>query len=120
MAGPWWLYNLMQVGVVAVTVIAMFLIVTQLPQGLLGTPDMHVIGNGSWGNHLIWFADRTTAALPEAIALSLPMWVYKVLILAWALWLSLALLKWLPWTWQCFARDGFFRSRTQANDESPA
>lgn len=119
-AGPWWLYNLMQVGVVAVTVIAMFLIVTQLPQGLLGTPDMHVIGNGSWGNHLIWFADRATAALPEAVALSLPMWVYKVLILAWALWLSLALLKWLPWTWQCFARDGFFRSRTQANDESPA
>jgi hypothetical protein len=34
-----------------------------------------------------------------------------VLILVWALWLSFALLRWLPWVWQCFAKDGFWHSR---------
>ncbi len=32
---------------------------TSLPQGLLGTPDMHVAGYGSYGNVLRWFADRS-------------------------------------------------------------
>jgi hypothetical protein len=82
-----------------------------LPIGLLGEPNMHVTGNGSYGNYLIWFADRSDSVLPGASAVTVPMWIYKVLILGWALWLSFALLKWLPWTWQCFSKDGFFRSR---------
>jgi hypothetical protein len=45
------------------------------------------------------------------MAWSLPLWVYKLLILAWALWLSLALIRWVPWTWQVLARDGFLQSR---------
>ncbi|HNP36575.1 MAG TPA: hypothetical protein PKK10_12060 [Woeseiaceae bacterium] len=112
--GPWWVYNLMQVAVIALTVIAMVAIVSSLPSGLLGAPNMQVTGNGSFGNHLSWFADRTEALTPTALAVSAPMWVYKALILAWALWLSLALTRWLPWAWQCFARDGFFRSRRAA------
>ena len=72
---------------------------------------MHVTGNGSYGNALTWFADRTDDLLPIATAWSLPMWIYKVLILAWALWLSFALLRWLPWVWRCFAKDGFWHSR---------
>ncbi|MBT8099760.1 MAG: hypothetical protein KJO82_08420, partial [Gammaproteobacteria bacterium] len=112
----WLLFNLQQLGLTVMTVIALVAIVTSLPGGLLGTPDMHVAGNNSWGNHLVWFADRSDAALPGALAISAPMWIYKALILAWALWLSFALLKWLPWTWQCFAREGFFRSRSQGQN----
>jgi hypothetical protein len=108
---PAWRYNLQQVAVILLTAVALLGIVASLPQGLLGTPDMHVAGHGSYGNHLQWFADRTDSNLPRALAISLPIWVYKVLILAWSLWLSFALIKWLPWTWQVFARDGFFRSR---------
>ncbi len=107
----WWRYNLLQVGLVLLTVAALGAIVVSLPMGLLGTPDMHVTGNGSWHNELRWFADRTDSMLPAATAITAPMWIYKVLILAWALWLSFALLKWLPWTWACFSRQGYFRSR---------
>ncbi len=110
-AGTWWHYNLQQAVVIALTVLALLAIVVSLPLGLLGTPDMHVVGNGSTGQYLTWFADRTELLTPIAWAWSLPMWVYKTLILVWALWLSLALLAWLPWTWRCFVRDGFFRSR---------
>lgn len=109
--GPWWRYNLQQLLVVLLTVAALLAIVASLPVGLLGTPDMHVTGNDSRGNALSWFADQSAAAMPVANTLSVPMWIYKALILGWALWLSFALLRWLPWTWQCFARDGFFRAR---------
>lgn len=109
--GPRWRYNLQQLLVVLLTVAALLAIVISLPIGLLGTPDMHVTGNDSSGNALSWFADQSAAAMPVAKAVSVPMWIYKVLILVWALWLSFALLRWLPWTWQCFARDGFFRAR---------
>ena len=107
----WWRFNLMQVLIVSLTAIALISIVVSLPTGLLGEPNMHVTGNNSYGNSLSWFADRSDSALPVATAMTVPMWIYKVLILGWALWLSFALLKWLPWTWQCFAREGFFRSR---------
>jgi hypothetical protein len=118
--GPWWVYNLVQVAVVTLTVMAVAGIIGSLPSGLLGAPDMQVTGNDSYSNHLSWFADRSESLIPTATAFSVPILVYKVLILVWALWLSLALVKWLPWTWQCFARDGFFRSRPDKNSQASA
>jgi hypothetical protein len=108
---PWWRYNTTQVLFALFTVVALLSIIGSLPQGLLGTPDMHVTGNGSYGNSLAWFGDRSESALPIATAWTAPIWIYKVLILAWALWLSFALLRWLPWVWRVFARDGFWHSR---------
>ncbi|MGB5512381.1 MAG: hypothetical protein WBM87_11785, partial [Woeseiaceae bacterium] len=75
---------------------------------------MQVAGNNSYGNVLGWFADRSMSSLPVATAITAPLWVYKALILAWALWLSFALLRWLPWVWQCFSSHGYWRSRTSA------
>jgi hypothetical protein len=97
----------------ALTVFALLAIVTELPIGLLGVPDMHVAGNGSHGNALQWFADQSSSALPTASVLSVPLWVYKIFILAWALWLSFALLRWLPWVWRCFSSQGYWRPREQ-------
>ena len=107
----WWRFNLLQVFIAALTVIALLSVITALPQGLLGTPDMHVAGHNSYGTVLGWFADRSASMLPVATAFTVPVWIYKVLILAWALWLSFALLRWLPWVWQKFSADGFWRSR---------
>jgi len=47
-----------------------------------------------------------------------PMWIYKVLILAWALWLSFALLRWLPWAWREFVADGLWRPKSAAQSAS--
>jgi hypothetical protein len=116
---PWWRYNTTQALHAAFTVVALAAILVSLPSGLLGTPDMHVTGNGSYGNALTWFADRTDDLLPVATAWSVPIWVYKVLILAWALWLSFALLRWLRWAWQGFAKEGFWRSRKGDAIENP-
>ena len=107
----WWQFNTLQVVFAIISVIALTSIVVSLPTGLLGTPDMHVAGNGSVGNTLRWFADRSDTVLPGASVFSLPMWTHKILILAWALWLSFALLRWLPWVWECFTSQGLWQTR---------
>ena len=107
----WWQFNIVQLVFAALTVVALLTIATSLPGGLLGVPDMHVAGNGSYGNSLRWFADQSTSALPTASVLSLPLWAYKVFVLGWALWLSFALLRWLPWVWRCFSSQGYWRPR---------
>lgn len=107
----WWRFNLMQIAIGGLTVLALLNIVTSLPMGLLGVPDMHVAGQNSYGDVLNWFADRSDSVLPTASVVTVPMWIYKVLILAWALWFSFALLRWLPWVWKCFSSDGYWRSR---------
>ena len=101
----------MQVVIGGLTVIALLSILTALPQGLLGTPDMHVTGHNSYGNVLGWFADRSESVLPVATVLTVPLWIYKALILAWALWLSFALVRWLPWVWGAFSKQGYWRSK---------
>lgn len=110
-------FNAGQIVIGALTVLALLAIVSALPQGLLGTPDMHVTGHTSYGNMLGWFADRSESLLPRAAAYTLPMWIYKVIILAWALWLSFALVRWLPWVWRCFSRDGFWKPRAVGGPE---
>jgi hypothetical protein len=70
---------------------------------------MHVAGNGSHGNTLAWFADRSDTVLPQGTVVSAPLWIYKALILAWALWLSFALMRWLPWAWRCFSSTDLWR-----------
>ena len=107
----WWKFNAVQVVFAGVTIFALSSLVMSLPAGLLGTPDMHVVGQNSYGNVLNWFADGSESLLPVASIITVPMWVYKALILAWALWLSFALLRWLPWVWKCFSSDGYWRSR---------
>ena len=113
-----WRFKLVQAVVAGLTVISLLAILGSLPQGLLGTPDMHVTGHNSYGTELGWFADSSTSALPVASALTAPMWIYKVLILAWALWLSFALVRWLPWVWQCFSADGYWRRNADTREPS--
>ena len=107
----WRRFDLLQVAFALLSVLALGAILASLPGGLLGTPDMHVAGNGSSAFELRWFTDRVAGAMPSGRVISLPLWTYQALILAWALWLSLALLRWLPWVWSVFARQGLWRSR---------
>jgi hypothetical protein len=58
---------------------------------------------------LAWFSDRTDALTPAAGAISLSLWWYKAAMLAWALWLSFALLRWLPWAWRAYSHGGYWR-----------
>jgi len=79
------------------TVFAVLALVGAVPFGLLQSPDMGVAGNGSYGNSLIWFLDQGKDSLGDIVLYTLPLWIYKVLMLLWATWLSFSLIKWLSW-----------------------
>jgi hypothetical protein len=80
-------------------------LVSAIPYGLLGSPDMGVRGD------LHWFVDRTASELPQPFVISVSIWFYKLAMLLWALWLSFALLRWLPWAWRQYAIEGVWRSK---------
>jgi hypothetical protein len=70
---------------------------------------MQVIGNQSSATQLLWYQDRTVQGLPTAWAISLPMWVYRAVMLLWSLWLVFALMKWGHWAWQSFSTGELWR-----------
>lgn len=105
-------FNLRQVGLALLTLLFLASLVASVPMGLLGQPDMHIAGNGSSAYHLNWYAAGTSdGALPAATVISLPLWVYRVLMLLWSLWLATALMRWLSWGWSAFTRGGLWRPR---------
>lgn len=104
------LFNLTQVGLVLFSVPVMFCLIGAVYAGLLGDPDMSVTGNGSYARALRWFADQAPALLPQAGALTLPLWLHKLAMLAWALWLASALVGWLRWAFAAWTRGGYWRN----------
>lgn len=103
-------FNAMQVGIVLFSIITLGLLLAAIPNGLIGSPDMGIVGNGSSQYLLNWFVDKGQGSLPSAWFVSLPLWVYRGLMLVWSLWLVTYLLRWLKWGWDAFTDQGYWRS----------
>lgn len=102
------LFNLLQAAIVFITLLALGLLFLAVEQGLLGSPDMQITGNQSSAFNLNWYQDRSLSTLPIATVVSVPLIVYRLLMLAWSLWLAVSLLDWLKWGWNCFASQGLW------------
>lgn len=105
-----WRFNLAQVGLAVLTVMALVCLFASVHNGLLGEPDMVVSGYDSSVRNLHWFADRSEAALPVAGVVSLPLWVYNVVMLVWALWLAWAVVGWLRAAFTAWIDGGYWRA----------
>ena len=103
-------FNLTQIVLVILTFASLVILFQAIQHGLLGRPDMQIAGNGSSASNLQWYADHADSLLPQASVISVPLMAYRLLMLAWALWLAFALLRWLRWAWSCFSSDGLWRS----------
>ncbi len=93
-------FKLLQLGLCLLSALAIVTLIAAVPISLLSSPDMHIVGNGSSTYQLNWYQDEVTGTLPSPWVLSLPLWGYKLIMLAWSIWLASALLRWLPWMWQ--------------------
>jgi len=112
-------FNFMQVGLILLIVASLSIMVGAVANGLLGSPDMQIAGNGSNSYALKWYQDRATAVLPQPEIISVPIWVYRVLMLAWAMWLAMSLLKWIKWGWQALSAGEFWRKKSPATPVTP-
>ncbi len=106
-------FNSMQIGLGLLSLLALITLISAIPLGLLGQPDMKIAGNGSHQHLWRWYQDQSEGPLPQAWVISLPMLAYRAVILAWALWLSTAALSWGRWAWTQFNHGGLWRSSTQ-------
>jgi len=104
-----WFYNLLQLVLVGTTLLVFGLLLAVLKAGFLGHPDMSILGNGSTSTLLQWYQAETDTSLPQPGCLSVSIWWYRLLMLAWALWLASSLIRWLTWGWTQFSKGGLAR-----------
>jgi len=103
-------FNTRQVALVGLTLVAIVVLFVSIYRGLLGDPEMQVRGNQSNADTLRWFADRSEGELATPWMVSVPMLVYRALMLAWALWTALSVIQWLKWGWGAFTAGGGWKS----------
>jgi len=109
-------FNALQIAIVFMTAISLLILIYVVSAGLLGSPDMFVLGNGSSQHFLRWFSPRSDAELPIAGMISISVWFYRLAMLVWALWLATSLIRWLAEGWQNFGKDGFWRAASPAEN----
>lgn len=117
-----WQFQLVQVALAAFTLFAVTsLVFSGIRYGLLADPDMSVQApSGAYGGDFNWFLDRSAATLPTPAIFSVPMWVYRLLMFAWAAWIAVELRRWLPAAWQAWTAGGFWRGKVVAQARGPA
>lgn len=89
--------------------VAVACLYSAIETGLILRPDMQVAGNGSTATLLRFYADRITQGTPGVTVWSLPLWVYRVLMLVWSGWLALSLVRWIAWSWRGFSEGGAWK-----------
>lgn len=115
-------FNGMQLGLVAWGVLVVLVLFEAVRAGLLGIPDMQVSGNGSTAILLRWTVDRVAGAFPEPAVWTLPVWSFRLVMLAWSLWLALKVVGWGRWAAGSLGEGGFWMSRPEKkkDPEAPA
>ena len=113
-------FNLTQVLTVIITIAALSALYSAIERGLLGIPDMQIAGNHSTRFQLNWTQDRIGGTMPTPWVISLPRWVYRLLMLAWSLWLAFSLVSWLRWGWRCFSKEGLWKPIKWRRKAKPA
>ena len=102
-----WKFNLLQLTLIALTFICVVSLLVAIPVGLLSSPEMQVVGNGSFGHFFKFFQDKISdAPLPIVTVYSLPIWFYRVVMLTWSLWLATQLIAWGKWWFVAYSHGG--------------
>lgn len=107
--GGWFAFDFLQIVLVLLTLAGLSSLYEAIQTGLLGLPRMQVAGNGSSAFDLVWTMDRIKGAMPEPGVVSVPLYVYRAVMLAWSLWLAWSLLGWLKWGYAGFSAGGVWR-----------
>ncbi|VUD59639.1 hypothetical protein TDB9533_02728 [Thalassocella blandensis] len=102
-------FYLVQVFLFLFSFLALVSLVSTIPAGLLSRPDMHIVGNNSTAYALQWYQDRSDGMIDQAWVVSFPLYVYRLAMLGWSLWLAVVLLRWLKWGWLQLNADGLWQ-----------
>ncbi len=114
----WGAHNLLQLAILGGIPIVGGILLWSIVGGLSGRPDLWIEGSAQ-PSALAWAVDRTEGQLPRPGALSFPAWSWRALVLAWSLWLVVAVVRRAPWFWQALGNGGWLRSRPPRPPSNP-
>ena len=106
-------FNLIQLGLICLIFISISTLLSVIEQGLLGSPDMQITGNGSSSLQLNWYSDRIEQEIPLVTVFTVPVYVYRLMMLLWSIWLAFALIKWSQWGWTNYTKSEYWRSKSK-------
>jgi len=107
------LHNILQIVAIVFTGFVLVIFIWVVGAGLLGSPEMFILGNGSSRGVLQWYQDQCSELISQPGYFSVSIWWYRLLMLLWALWLAASLLRWLWWAWAKFTMGGAFRAEVK-------
>ncbi len=102
-------FNLLQLFLAGLSVAAVIVLIAAIPMGLLSSPEMHITGNGSYGYFLQWYQDSAQKDLPQGTVISVPIEVFRVLMLLWSLWLAAQLPRLARWGWSAYTAGALWK-----------
>lgn len=91
-------YNGFQVILMVLTAFSIVMVLITLKHGLLNNPEVFISGLNSYQGSLYWYAENNTVSSPWAFFL--PVWVYRILMFAWAMWFAAKSINMLKWIWE--------------------
>lgn len=104
-------FNAIQVLLVILTIAVASSAISTVAKGLLNYPNLFLEGEGTYINKISWYSQQVDQFSPWL--LSLPMWVYRVLMFSWSIWFAFNIMKWLKWAWEGFSRGGVWIASKQ-------
>lgn len=105
---PFW-FNAMQVGFFCWGLFVAVALFRAVHEGLLGIPDMQVVGNGSTRELLHWTQDRSGSILPQPWVIVCSMYAYRAVMFVWACWLAANAVNWSRLAFEAFRENGMWR-----------
>lgn len=113
-------FNALQVVLILAVFLAGICFVDNIGQGLLGSPQMNISGFNSSNYIMSWYQDRVNR-IPENIYIfTAHIYVYRIIMLLWSLWVANILIKNVRWIASCMTNRSFWLNSAKivSNSES--
>jgi hypothetical protein len=104
-------FNVGQILLSVLTLLVLMVFFRAISDGLIISPDMNILGYQSSSGLLSWYLDYAEGTFPEASIYSLPLWVWRIVMLGWSTWLVFSLIRWLKWAYAALSVGGLWMAK---------
>jgi len=101
-------FNKVQSFLGVLSIVSILILISVVGNGLLSNPEIFVSGYNTNSNFLSWYIQSWDGVNNSPWVLSLPMTVYRGLMLMWGVWLAFSLMSWLKWMWGEYTKGGYW------------
>lgn len=111
-------FNGIQVILSIWTISSIIILISIVASGLLSEPTVFVKGYDSYGTNLNWYIQTWHSDAQNPWIISTPMWVYRMLMMSWSIWLAFNLLSWMKWMWHSYSAGGWWINQKESISSS--